>query len=103
MVTVSTNRHDLLYRVLTSIAADEAFAITKLPFIFNIAADRVFTPTFFTPILSKRHSIELVLTFPNFQSSLELSLPLQAIHGADELDLGRQTKLDTRNSVHEIR
>ncbi len=68
----------------------ERFAIAKLPFIFSLDAARKMSPTFFTPILSRRHTIELTLSFPSSSSVLELSVPLQAMHEAGEIVLPLQ-------------
>jgi len=65
----------------------EAFAITKFTFLFNIQSDtQQLSPTFFTPILSRRYAIECKLSFPGSpNSTLELSLPLQIVYEAPDV------------------
>jgi hypothetical protein len=68
----------------------DQFAIARFPFLFTLNSEhQQLSPTFFTPILSRRYAIECKLSFPgNPSSNLSLSLPLQIVYKASELDLG---------------
>ncbi|KAK5166824.1 uncharacterized protein LTR77_007553 [Saxophila tyrrhenica] len=72
---------------LTNTGTSEHFAITRLPFLFNIDSPTRLSPTFFTPLLSRQHAIELKFTFLQSSRTLELSLPLQAVHEAGPVDV----------------
>lgn len=65
--------------------SDDGFAIAHLSFLFSMPEYQKLGPTFFTPILSRRHSVDLSLSFPeNVSQTLKLSLPLQVLYQTSE-------------------
>ena len=79
---------------LTGIGSTEQFALSRFSFLFNLTGDRVPSPTFFTPLLSRRYAIDITLSFPGVSGpSLKLSLPLQITYETVELEYVRSKQL----------
>ncbi len=68
----------------------DGFALTKFPFLFKLESERQLVPTFFTPILSRRYAIECKMSFPGYDRTLELSLPLQVVYSSDQVQADQQ-------------
>lgn len=81
LVPFGVKRNDL-----RRIGLEDQFALTNFSFDFNIASDKI-PPSFFTPLLSRRHAIDFTIGFPGSTSpSLKLSLPVRIVYEADEFD-----------------
>lgn len=61
--------------------ADE-FGMMKFSVLYSVDTEKQMTPTFWTPILSRRYAIECKLSFPESAvNTLEITLPLQVLYG----------------------